>query len=337
MRPIVGTFVVKPAAPMRRPFFLRGPSLFLAELPRSVDRATTWPRVIAMLVTWMTIAFFPAAGWANTHTAKEYPPCTEKADDAAVQAARGAFEAGKAAFNETDYPRAILYWEDAFRRDCSAVLLLKNLARAYEAHAQYPEAAVALRTYLTRAPDAEDKAELEAQLQAIEAKIADTKAKQPPGPAPSSATRPATSASHAGHNGTPDANATASESPEEFATESPAESPTNTSKVVAGVIAGTGAAVAMASAVFWFDANAQEKKANEVCPVREECTSPEATRLGNEAIDDQQRWAIVGGVGAALVAGGIIWYLAAPSEADDAGLSPQLGPDYAGVTWTSGF
>ncbi len=97
-------------------------------------------------------------------TAPSYPACTTAADEAALQAARGAFEAGKAAFNEADYGRAIVYWEDAFRRDCSASLLLKNLGRAYEANGQFAHAVVALTTFLEREPNAEDRAELEAQI-----------------------------------------------------------------------------------------------------------------------------------------------------------------------------
>lgn len=333
MRPNVDTLVVEPAAPQPGVFTRRGPLRFPARLGRS---AAPGARVFWLLLTCVTTAMVPSTAWAEGKEAspKGYPPCLEKADDAAVAAARGAFEAGKAAFNEADYPRAILYWEDAFRRDCSAVLLLKNLARAYEAHGQHAEAAVALRTYLERAPEAEDKAELEAQLRDIDAKIA-AATSPPPGPAP--AARPSPSPSPASRANSSTEDASASEDGPDLTSDAETESPPNTTKVLAGVVAGTGAALAMVSAVFWFDANAQERKANEVCPERGACSSPEATRLGNEAIDSKQRWAIVGGVGGALVAGGIIWYLAAPSEAEDGGFTPELGPNYAGVTWTSGF
>src|SRR5688572_29021694 len=58
-----------------------------------------------------------------------YPACASEPDAQSIQAARGAFEAGKAAFEEGDYDRAIMYWEDAYRRDCTAHAMLKNLAR----------------------------------------------------------------------------------------------------------------------------------------------------------------------------------------------------------------
>ena len=78
---------------------------------------------------------FPAAAWAEEATQDEplvFPPCEGKPSETDVAAAQGAFQAGKVSFDEADYQRAINYWEDAFRRDCTATALLLNLARAYE-------------------------------------------------------------------------------------------------------------------------------------------------------------------------------------------------------------
>ena len=70
--------------------------------------------------------------------------------DSDVTAAKGAFQAGNVSFNEADYDRAILYWEDAYRRDCTATLLLQHLGRAYEGLGNLEQAVIALRTI--RAP-----------------------------------------------------------------------------------------------------------------------------------------------------------------------------------------
>ena len=78
---------------------------------------------------------------AETHP---YPACNRQPSEADVQAAKGAFQAGNVSFNERDYDRAILYWEDAFRRDCTATLLLHNLSRAYEGKANLDQAVIAL-------------------------------------------------------------------------------------------------------------------------------------------------------------------------------------------------
>lgn len=290
------------------------------------------------LIAW---ASRESEGWASPP--KDYPPCASKADDTNVQAARGAFEAGKAAFNESDYTRAIFYWEDAFRRDCSATLMLKNLARAYEASGQYPEAAVALRTYLARAPEAEDRAELEEQLRQIEAKIQQASATTPaatPAPSPPhTAKAPALAASEP-------TVASETDYTEEFPSDSnPDSKPVDGNKLAAGLVAGAGLAVGAASALFWFDADADEKDATSQCPTRRDCPKS-ITEAGNEAIDRKQRWAIVGIGGGALLVGGVVWYLIA-SQADESAeaalvtpapsLEPSVGPGFAGLTWTNRF
>ncbi len=318
LRPNVGTFVVK-----------RASVLFRTALLSSIAGKTS----LALTLTWG----LPATAWAAGNSpAKEYPPCSEAADDTNVQAARGAFEAGKAAFHESDFPRAILYWEDAFRRDCTAVLMLKNLTRAYEANGQYTEAAVALQTYLTRAPDAEDKPELEAQLRAIQTKVRN--AGSPPGAANRPA-KPQGSADPVARkvSASPRPAASSLDQDGNISSESATESgsPKGT-KIAAGIVAGAGAALTLASAVFWFDANSDEKAAETQCPERK-CDDADAIQRGNDAIDRKQRWAIIGGAGAALMTGGIVWYLLIPDDAEDVGLIPDVSPTYAGVTWSTEF
>ena len=104
-----------------------------------------------------------SAGLAHAEDVKQYAECAREATDTDVTAAKGAFQAGNASFEEADYPRAIVYWEDAYRRDCSAHGMLLNLARAYELNGNKPQAVVALRTYLQRVPSA-DKEKIEARL-----------------------------------------------------------------------------------------------------------------------------------------------------------------------------
>src|SRR5690606_14903541 len=121
----------------------------------------------------------------------------------------------------------------AFRRDCSATLMLKNLARAYEASGQYAEAAVALETYLARAPEAEDRPELEEQLKAIKTHI-EHAAPQAAGPAP----EPPAPA----HSQTPTEPDTANclDAHEPGADTSTDDKPVNGVKLAAGLVAGAG-------------------------------------------------------------------------------------------------
>src|SRR5690606_6759565 len=88
---------------------------------------------------------------------KPYPACDREPTAAEINGAKGAYGAGQASFNEADYGRAILYWEDAFRRDCTASKLLLNLARAYELSSKKDHAVLALETYLERRPEAPDR------------------------------------------------------------------------------------------------------------------------------------------------------------------------------------
>jgi hypothetical protein len=103
---------------------------------------------------------------------KPYPACDREPTSADVSGAKGAYEAGQASFNEADYGRALLYWEDAFRRDCTAAKLLLNLARAYELSGKKEHAVLALETYLERRSDASGRASIEKRIENLRAQVA---------------------------------------------------------------------------------------------------------------------------------------------------------------------
>src|SRR5450432_1648260 len=115
--------------------------------------------------------FVPALAHAEDEP-KPYPECTKAPTDSETAAAKGAYQAGNASFDEADYPRAITYWEDAYRRDCTANLLLKNLARAYELYGQKRQAVVALETYLVREPTTGDKEQIQRRIEVLKKQIA---------------------------------------------------------------------------------------------------------------------------------------------------------------------
>jgi hypothetical protein len=115
------------------------------------------------------LAMLPAVASAEEQV-KPYTECTRQPTDADVSAAKGAFQAGQVSFNEADYERAIFYWEDAFRRDCTADALLLNLARAYELNGQKRQAVVALETYMARKPDAQQDS-IKKRVDALKAQI----------------------------------------------------------------------------------------------------------------------------------------------------------------------
>jgi tetratricopeptide (TPR) repeat protein len=101
----------------------------------------------------------------------QYPECHKSPSESDIQGAKGAFQAGSVSFNEADYDRAVLYWEDAFRRDCTATLLLHHLARAYEGQGNYQQSVVALKTYLERSPELAERPQILRRIEVFEQKI----------------------------------------------------------------------------------------------------------------------------------------------------------------------
>ena len=114
----------------------------------------------------------PAIANAEEPT-KTYPDCGREPTEAEVAAAKGAFQAGNASFNEADYARAIDYWEDAYRRDCTANPLLLNLARAYELAGRKRQAVVSLETFLAREPNSGEKDQINRRVEVLKKKIAE--------------------------------------------------------------------------------------------------------------------------------------------------------------------
>jgi hypothetical protein len=90
-----------------------------------------------------------------------YPACTKQPSPADQEAAQGAFKAGFGSYQEGDYPKAILYWSDAYTRDCTAHALLLNLANAYERMGDKKATVQALEVYLERAKDLPNRPQLE--------------------------------------------------------------------------------------------------------------------------------------------------------------------------------
>ncbi len=277
---------------------------------------------------------------------KPYPACDAAPDEASMQGAQGAFQAGSASFNEADYPRAIFYWEDAYRRDCTAHAMLKNLARAYELNEQYLHAIVALQTYLERNPDSGEGESIQRRIEALERKHDERKAALAAAAAAAEEERKKEEARKASARQEP---AVTGQDPypageeDEYAGDGPTRS------VVPLVIAGLGAGVGVLGGIQWIVALQDAQDAEAACGAggRADCLTPDGMRnqsaidAGNEAVDRQVLWGIVGGAGAAVAAAGVIWYFAQPEESDSedpfAGLSPRVAPGYTGLDFRRTF
>src|SRR5882724_6811775 len=130
---------------------------------RSPVRFSSW-------VVAAGVCLFPALASAED-AAKPYPTCDRTPTPGDVSSAKGAFDAGNGSFNEADYDRAITYWEDAYRRDCTAHPLLLNLARAYELNGLKQHAVTALQTFLARVPNSSEENQIKRRIDKLQEQI----------------------------------------------------------------------------------------------------------------------------------------------------------------------
>jgi hypothetical protein len=261
---------------------------------------------------------------------KPYPECTHEASEADLTAAKAAFQAGNVSFNEADYPRAILYWEDAFRRDCTANPLLLNLARAYELNAQKRQAVVALETYLKREQSSPETAQITRRIEVLKKQIDDearaqAKAAAPPQPQTAPAPAPA---------------------PVPAPESAPPTSSDGARPILPLIVAGVGGVMTLAGGGLYL------KAASDVSEYESHCTDPD-TRSGcpDDEVDDanaarsrQVLGGVVAGVGVPVLAGGLIWYFLSPpaESAKTAGrelarVTPAVSAGFVGVALDGRF
>jgi tetratricopeptide (TPR) repeat protein len=257
-----------------------------------------------------------------------YPACHKTPTEGDVAAAKGAFQAGNASFNEADYDRAINYWEDAYRRDCTAHPNLLNLARAYELNGQKLHAVNALETFLARSPGRADDDQIKRRIEKLREQIADEKtAAAPvtdPAPAPPPETQPAP----------------------EPPREPPPDVPVRTERrsFVPLLVAGAGGVAAITGTIVYFSARSDYDGADGKCPDHTNCAT-NITEAGNAAKSRMKVGGWVVGAGGVVIAGGLVWYFLQKPEVTTAKaprgfvshVTPAFGPGYGGVEFAGRF
>jgi len=278
------------------------------------------------------------AVWAaETHG---YPECTLRPSDNDLTAAKGAFQAGTVSFNEADYARAIMYWEDAYRRDCTATLLLHHLGRAYEGAGNLEQAVIALRTYTERAPDSTERAQVLRRIEAFEQKIADEKRQSTPTteqaqPSPTAVTvKPGQQEKV--------------QSPAVSASAAHASKPFPWAPVA---LIAAGGVTALVGGLVFLNAHADENNDEKLCGGdRHNCNNPNGTPnvyLMQQGNDARTRAQIGTGVffgGLAIAAAGTIWLILDSKQKPQTALeltppkfTPWVGQNSAGFAWQSSF
>lgn len=263
--------------------------------------------------------------WSGPSLAAEathpYVECTHEASDADLTAAKAAFQAGNVSFNEADYPRAILYWEDAFRRDCTAHPLLLNLARAYELNGQKQQAVIALETFLQREPNTTERAQIQRRIEVLKKQIETEQAAVPVAAPPPTAAPPA----QPQQQQAPPQQQTLKDHPK-------------SNKVIPLVVAGTGAVLFVVGGLLYLNGASKVKDYEAECgPSHKECP-PGVDGPANAAAKRETTGGVLALVGLPVLAGGLIWYfVASSSSAKSAVVTPAVGPGFAGLALNGAF
>lgn len=245
-----------------------------------------------------------------------YPACSNKPTEGDTAAAKGAFQAGTAAYNEADYDRAATYWEDAFRRDCTASALLLNLARAYESGNKLEYAIVALQTYNERNPDSPQHGQIERRIERLREQL-DAQAAAAPVPVAQT------------------------QQPSAAPKQAPPESDADAGKASAWplVVAISGGAIALVGTGVYIKGKKDTDEYESQCGAdRMSCPTPDIEQKANDARKVQQLGGAMIVGGAVIGVGGAVWYYFETRRAARARESaalhfvPALGPGYAGVS-----
>ena len=257
-----------------------------------------------------------------------YPDCKTTPTEAESEAAHGAYLAGKGSFDEADYTTAITYFKDAYRRDCTKYELLNALARAYEAKGEPPEAINALETYLRRAP-ANNPGNAEAQR-----RMAALKAQMSPPPPAAPGPVPTTTSSTT----TTTAPAPASHDPDRAS---------SVHTMYPWIVAGGGAVVAIVGVSLWAIGTGQVSQSKDDAAAAgcngTRCPDGVNVKPFQDKNDSGTTKKTIGlvlvGVGAAAVAGGLVWHFVEPSlgRSRKVHARPDLAPGYAGLSLGGSF
>jgi tetratricopeptide (TPR) repeat protein len=269
----------------------------------------------------------PAAALAQPQT-HGYPECNREPTEGDVAAAKGAFQAGQGSFNEADYARAITYWEDAYRRDCTAHALLLNLARAYELSGQKRPAVMALETFLLRKPDYPQRGQIERRIEVLNSQLAQ-EAQTAPTPSPSS---------------------TPTQAPTPVALDAPSTDEPGTRRPLLPLfVAGGGGVIALVGGILHLKARSDLNGVKDQCPDGDCGTD---TSLADEGNSANTRVNVTGAItigGLAIAAGGVVWYFLSKPESAQTGaaalpkqsarpqLTPAVGRNFTGLAVTGRF
>jgi hypothetical protein len=263
-----------------------------------------------------------------------YPPACDasKVSKGEVDRAHAVFLSGKQFLDESNYDKAISYFNDAYSIDCSRHAILPIIATTYERKGDKAEAVRALEEYLRRVPNAADREQVERRIKNLNDQLA---REAPPPSAASASSSPASSSPST--TAPPPETVAAPTSPPVAGAPDEASAHKGKGSAAPWVVAGIGGAALIGGVVMYVVGSGDISSALSACPTRTGC-SPEVASQGNTGRSLKTAGAIVGGVGLGAVAAGLIWYFvekpSSPSASSAGGsfIRPELSPGYAGIT-----
>jgi tetratricopeptide (TPR) repeat protein len=272
-------------------------------------------------------AFAQSGASSGGYPAACDPKSLSKAD---VDRAHTVFLSGKGFLDESNYDKAISYFKDAYSIDCSVHAILPIIATAYERKGDKASAITALQEYLKRVPNASDREVIERRIKNLQDQLsAAAVASAPTASASASATASAPPSATAS---APVAPPTATAIPTSSATAAPPPEPGGHS-VAPWIVVGIGGAAVVAGVVLYAVGNGDVNSAANACPSRVNCAQSVADQ-GNNGRTLDTVGVVVGAVGLAGVAGGLVWHFLEPtgsSGSTGASLTPAVAPGYAGL------
>jgi hypothetical protein len=314
------------------------------------------------LVPWVLVASTALSGagigpvLAQVTKEAGWPPpdgaaCKPSKKD--TEEAKTLFGLGKNAYETSNYTDAIKYYRDAYKRDCTAHLLLKNLGKAFEADAQYANAVDAYKLYRTRGKPTGD------ELDQLDQKITNLSKKVESMGTGGTATTPTTT----GTPTTTTTTTTTETAPTTTATTtatgtSTAPPPSGGPGIAPWIVVGIGGALFVGGGIIWLGSNSTvSKKQTEfnnplndgsvscgrlpsVPPPGLKAQCDTIAKDGTDAKNSRTAGVVVTLIGVAAVGGGLAWYfLGSKDDKKSAStqVAPVVGPGYAGLGLSGSF
>jgi hypothetical protein len=255
-----------------------------------------WLRQLAVAtLAALTLLTFGARASAED---VEEAGCSDARTARDPEAAKVAFRAGQTAFSEGAYARAVEFWSQAYRDDCSAHALLLNLAMAEELLGRPAEAIHRLKLFNRRSPESPYVEANAKRIQRLEQMASEMSRGQ----------------------GLQQRAATSVDRP----------APTGSGVSVPIVVSVAGGVLGLTGAALFVEGRLSAGSASDRCGAsRSACVDSGAVIAGERARARAQTggWLAVGG--AAAAAGGLVWhFLSRPAEPLD-----QTAP--SGLTFTT--